>query len=519
MKKLLLLLILSFFSAQGFAGSCPDDSEPVKSISDDGTYYVYNCGITDLTKKQGTGLNCGTNLSAVIPNQWTCFESPLMDIEIPKDWKLIDDYNNYQNIISLNASPRLLGFNMNPPKDNCTHVLNNFKEFAGGKNYGGLSLFDCLHDLRARLYEGDREYVREIFEHWARVGLDQPKDGGIGGKDYQYFNSLNYVSGIYAQEKDNIEFSDNFKAWLTNRLLNAEFRSFRVPTSHDPVSYRCKEILYNHKPPEWINDCSTTRFIMTEAWLVGGLALNNKEIFDEGIDSLQYITSLFNDENIHPWASRGIRMPGYYNQIPNWLTNYAVILETVDYDFFEHEMPNGSKVHEAIKVAFDIVWADDVSLFWPYIQLNLGTNGDQTFPELLKPLSERPKGGSGASGIPPKPQRVLRQALSYVDEYQPELKDRYGYEEVYSKNVTGTEDMNDVYNDSSWYWMYNLESAFDTHSIYKANNFEGLPMVPLLKIKVPPKIKDKIIPIDMSDGVDWTLMWHELGLSEISSAD
>jgi len=389
-----------------------------------------------------------------------------MDIEIPEDWKLIDDYNNYQNIISLNASPRLIGFNNNPPKDNCTHVLNNFKEFAGGKNYGGLSLFDCLHDLRARLYEGDREYVREIFEHWARVGLDQPKDGGIGGKDYQYFNSLNYVSGIYAQEKDNIEFSDNFKAWLTNRLLNVEFRSFRVPTSHDPVSYRGKEILYNYKAPDWGNDWSTPRFMITEAWLVGGLALGNKEIFNEGIDSLQYITSLFNDENIHPWASRGIRVMAYYNQIPNWLTNYAVILETVDYDFYEHEMPNGSKVHEAIKVAFDIVWADDVSLFWPYIQLNLGTNGNMTFAKMLLPLHDRPKDGYR----PSKPQRVVRQALPYVDEYQPELKDRYGYEEVYSKNVTGSEDMSDVWHDSSRYSMYNLADAFDTHSIYKASD-------------------------------------------------
>ena len=42
--KLLLLLILSFCSAQGFAGSCPDGSEPVKSVSDDGTYFVFNCG-------------------------------------------------------------------------------------------------------------------------------------------------------------------------------------------------------------------------------------------------------------------------------------------------------------------------------------------------------------------------------------------------------------------------------------------------------------------------------------------
>jgi hypothetical protein len=44
MKKLLLLLILSLFSAESFAGSCPDGSDPVKSVSADGTYFVFNCG-------------------------------------------------------------------------------------------------------------------------------------------------------------------------------------------------------------------------------------------------------------------------------------------------------------------------------------------------------------------------------------------------------------------------------------------------------------------------------------------
>ena len=45
MKKLLLLLVLSFLSTQSFAGSCPDGSEPVKSVSLDGSYYVYSCDI------------------------------------------------------------------------------------------------------------------------------------------------------------------------------------------------------------------------------------------------------------------------------------------------------------------------------------------------------------------------------------------------------------------------------------------------------------------------------------------
>ena len=43
MKKLFLAFTLLFFSTFCFAGDCPDGSDPVRSISDDGTYFVYNC--------------------------------------------------------------------------------------------------------------------------------------------------------------------------------------------------------------------------------------------------------------------------------------------------------------------------------------------------------------------------------------------------------------------------------------------------------------------------------------------
>ena len=68
MKKLIFILILSLFSISGYSGvsypssggadgskkagaeppkstrTCPDGNEPTKSISDDGYYFVYNCG-------------------------------------------------------------------------------------------------------------------------------------------------------------------------------------------------------------------------------------------------------------------------------------------------------------------------------------------------------------------------------------------------------------------------------------------------------------------------------------------
>ena len=67
MKKLLLLLILSFFSAQGLAGECPDGSEPVKSVSADGTYFVYNCGNTN-TSSSNTSLI--TEINPVYYSGW-----------------------------------------------------------------------------------------------------------------------------------------------------------------------------------------------------------------------------------------------------------------------------------------------------------------------------------------------------------------------------------------------------------------------------------------------------------------
>ena len=44
-KKYIFLLILFFFSVNSFAGSCLDGSDPVKSISADGTYFEFKCNI------------------------------------------------------------------------------------------------------------------------------------------------------------------------------------------------------------------------------------------------------------------------------------------------------------------------------------------------------------------------------------------------------------------------------------------------------------------------------------------
>ena len=108
MKKLLLLLILSFFSAQGYAGSCPDGSEPVKSISADGTYFVYNCGGGIEQSSSSTNSNIKSLAGIDIENDPNLdfFRPPQMPYPVNKllqhkeDWQMADFNNDgYTDVI------------------------------------------------------------------------------------------------------------------------------------------------------------------------------------------------------------------------------------------------------------------------------------------------------------------------------------------------------------------------------------------------------------------------------------
>ena len=107
MRKHLILFILSILSAQSIAGSCPDGSEPIKSVSADGTYFVYNCGGGNEQSSSSTtnSSNANSNTKAVagidIENDPNIdfFKPPLKPYPIDqmynwgRQWQLVD-YNN-----------------------------------------------------------------------------------------------------------------------------------------------------------------------------------------------------------------------------------------------------------------------------------------------------------------------------------------------------------------------------------------------------------------------------------------
>ena len=66
MKNIYLLLVILLISFQSHASKCPDGSDPVKSVSDDGTYYIFTCNQDD-----SNNTNTDTNVSPSNAKSWS----------------------------------------------------------------------------------------------------------------------------------------------------------------------------------------------------------------------------------------------------------------------------------------------------------------------------------------------------------------------------------------------------------------------------------------------------------------
>ena len=229
MKKLFLLLILSFFSAQSFAGSCPDGSQPVKSVSADGTYYVYNCGGGNEQTSSSTANSKAKAVAGIdIEND------PNIDFFKPPQkpyptvylywfgrmWKMADFNNDgYSDVLYIGA--------MNP------NNVNSIGEDTGGICGGG----ECKGDKPLpSLFLGDAKHK---LTYAPELIIDNREDSGMSlGRqllvaDYNNDNILDfYVAdhglGTHNGVRDSYFLSQPNGTWLESSKTHLSHSNFVV---------------------------------------------------------------------------------------------------------------------------------------------------------------------------------------------------------------------------------------------------------------------------------------------------
>jgi hypothetical protein len=385
MKKLLLLLILSFFSAQSFAGSCPDGSEPVKSISADGTYFVFNCsGSADSSNETSS-----TKSNGLLPDT-------LKQIKVVKDWEPIADFKALKEYAKLVPIPEW----KNRDNRNCIERFTNVNPYPADNTLHAI-WSHCQAYLHA-VSSTNPQIIGDILLSWASASKDpmfvvpfEHPARQVAG--YALPSTIGTFAQFYAIWYDEIAFTPDERQrvddYMTGKLLQENFPQIYKDGKENLPLNRCDindlSSVYSEKTDT--ATCGNIRKKVAVGEIMLGFRLENQTLLDKGHDDLYVVHAFINEDGIDiNLASKGGNTVNYSWEYTYYSSLLAEIYDSVGYDYLEHTLPRGAKVHEHLSFNYRLLkdfkltaqWAKYDTVMWlPYSQIkNLSQEEYQKTP-------------------------------------------------------------------------------------------------------------------------------------------
>ena len=379
MKKLFLLLILSFFSAQSFAGSCPDGSDPVKSISADGTYYVYNCAKSSQSSSSGSSsvtTNTGSNGEMVLADEAKEMfddhvkQSDLLKVPLPsvnrviKDYQRFEDYRKNYLANNYHYTNYLWKQEVNGQvltKDVCMKIITEFRvpttptkeEFVFKRC--GIAFMDNAvinFDDGIKLYE---ELILAIAtakpDNWIY------KDSGVkdfNPRDYNVWGVLSPIVMFYAVYHDQFNYTDVERKVIEN-YFKAKAMKERLNRNGDGLTALCPitDPMKLSKSIHVGNNCGSVRFRFAPAELALGIIMQDQELWAKGLWDLDYTLSMIEKEGFFvPLSAKGCKALGYTWDTSKLLSLNVEMLKLADFNLLDYKTRHGKTVAEAYEMLF-----------------------------------------------------------------------------------------------------------------------------------------------------------------------
>jgi len=370
MKKLLLIIVLSLLSIQSFAGSCPDGSEPTKKISADGTYFEYKCNNNKTAKTKR-----GEAYDSFPVHEFA--KSPLRDLEVQENWQLFKNpdeldlfHSRFKYVIDEKGPLRW--WKMSSYVDDCERATAEFdiEAFKSIEETGDrASFFIRCKTFFTHKHFRDQDEGIKVFE---RILLSWAKNKPIDYPDKNIKNSHSDIAyaatmtvgdfaSFYAVYYDDFNFNneqrqavdDYLSDWLINYDLEPT-RDLKICNLEAPETF---EIEGYDAFGIYADYCGSNRWRMGLGAVYLGLRTGNQKLFTAGNRHIEINLAAIDKDGIFPqWSRKGALALSYQRQLPEVLTLLAVAYESIGYDFYEHQLPHGKKIHEVYAALFDFIY-------------------------------------------------------------------------------------------------------------------------------------------------------------------
>ena len=419
MKKIILLLILSIYSTLTFSEEQNYESFPVHEFA--------KSPLRDLKIPQNWQLFSDASELDHFHNE---YKAPVNEDELIFAWKMMDIINDCERIISefdLDALDKL-------PKN-----LKEGTESFHGQNFDDLAgIFVRCSTILMQQHYKNRDQGIKVYERillfWAENNSvrypfvsDNLESWVFTDVAYASTQIIGDFSAFYAVYYDDFDFTkeqrravdDYLSHWLINHDINPP-SEYKICDLEDTTKF---EIINNNISGDY---CGSNRWRLALGAVYLGLRTGNQQLFTAGNRHLEINLATIDKDGIFPmWARKGALALSYQRQLPELLTLFAVAYESINYDFYEHRLPHGKKIHEVYDAFFDFIYHPDKLNKYAFASPNFVGQDVYAFDKLS--LEEKWRQQQIHLDV------LVPQSKGYVLRYRPDLIRLIDYRENWNK--------------------------------------------------------------------------------------
>ncbi|MAC60693.1 MAG: hypothetical protein CMN37_02215, partial [SAR116 cluster bacterium] len=296
-------------------------------------------------------------------------KSPLRDLKVPDNWRLFKDpfeLSRFHDRFKSPVNEKLLinTWKMEEYVEDCVRALSEFD--LKWHKFGLAERFIHCKTVMTQFHFRDRDAGIEGFEQillsWAMnkpvlyktVSKNEADDQAYASSmmvgDLSSFYAVYYKDFNFSKEQRKIV-DEYLSDWLINHDLNPEPGKVRCNLEKPEIFEKLKDFPFD------ADYCGSNRWRVGLGAVYLGLRTGNQKLFTAGNRHIEINLASIDKDGIFPaWARKGALALSYQRQLPEVLTLLAVAYETIGYDFYEHQLPHGKKVHEVYEALFDFIY-------------------------------------------------------------------------------------------------------------------------------------------------------------------
>lgn len=289
----------------------------------------------------------------------------LLDIKVSSDWEIVTGDRIH---MLMRNSMRDKGYYVSKNEELDCYTFIDRQPTRANHN----SWFTCQGWFHMKA-SGNPQIIGDKLAEWATAEKDPMivrADKSFGG--YHITSALGTFAQIYGTWYNFIKLPDEERK-IVDEYIVRKLNSQKFPALFGNTRpCNLNEPEHNARPRFQLNTCSHVRYKVAVGQIILGLRLQDQTLLDNGHRNLYVVYAANIDKNgvSVPDASRGANAFNYYMEYLTYTELLQAVYKPLGYDFFEHTLPHGAKVHEYIATGY--AYLNDFKLFEQYAKNNLG---------------------------------------------------------------------------------------------------------------------------------------------------